>query len=110
MELTNRADIGLAHRAIREGWNVDKPVIVAALMKALEEPDLMMEAAKVLLVADALDVKREKIEAKAKEAEEAYRSRLIGVLRRIPEPQLRAMLEASGVDGIPEDEPLFPSA
>jgi len=109
MELASRADIGLAHRAIREGWNVDKPSIVAALMKALREPDLMMEAAKVLLVADALDLKREKMEAKAKEAEEAYRSRLMGVLRRIPEPELRAMLEASGIDGIP-DGPLFPSA
>jgi hypothetical protein len=108
MELASRADIGLAHRAIREGWNVDKPSIVAALMKALREPDLMMEAAKVLLVADALDVKREKMEAKAKEAEEAYRSRLMGALRRIPEPQLRAMLEGSGIDGIP-DGPLFPS-
>jgi hypothetical protein len=110
MELASRADIGLAHRAIREGWNVDKPSIVAALMKALREPDLMMEAAKVLLVADALDLKREKMEAKAKEAEEAYRSRLMGVLRRIPEPELRAMLKASGIDGIPEDGPLFPSA
>jgi hypothetical protein len=110
MELASRADIGLAHRAIREGWNVDKPSIVAALMKALREPDLMMEAAKVLLVADALDVKREKMEAKAKEAEETYRSRLIGVLQRIPEPQLRAMLEGSGIDGIPENGPLFPSA
>jgi hypothetical protein len=110
MELASRADIGLAHRAIREGWNVDKPSIVAALMKALREPDLMMEAAKVLLVADALDLKREKMEAKAKEAEEAYRSRLMGVLRRIPEPELRAMLEASGIDGVPEDGPLFPSA
>ena len=106
MELTSRADIGLAHRAIREGWNVDKPKVVAALMKALEEPDLMLEAAKVLLVADALDAKREKMEAKAKEAEEAYRSRLIAVLRRIPEPQLRAMFEASGIDGIPQG-PLF---
>jgi hypothetical protein len=109
MELTSRADIGLVHRAIREGLNVDKPSVVAALMKALKEPDLMMEAAKVLLVADALDVKREKMEAKAKEAEEVYRSRLIGLLRRIPEPQLRAMLEASGIDGIPKDGPLFPS-
>jgi hypothetical protein len=98
MEIANRADIGLVHRAIREGWNVDKPKVVSALMKALSDPDLVIEAAKVLLVADALDLKRERLEAKAREAEDTYRARLIRIAKTVPELHLREAAKLAGIE------------
>jgi hypothetical protein len=54
----------MVNRALKEKWNVDKEAIKQALMQCLTDPDLAIDAAKVLLAADAIDCKREELDAK----------------------------------------------
>jgi hypothetical protein len=55
LEIETARDLRLVNRALKEKWNVDKEAIKEALMQCLTDPDLAIDAAKVLLAADAID-------------------------------------------------------
>lgn len=96
-QIQSKADLRLAGRALRNKWNVDREAIKAALMSAIRDPDLMLEAAKVLLVADSLDVKREEIEAKKEARENDQRLRLLAVARSVPATELARLASENGI-------------
>jgi hypothetical protein len=98
-QIESKADLRLAGRALRNKWNVDREAIKAALMTAIEDPDLMIEAAKVLLVADSLDVKREEVEAKKEARENDQRLRLLELARSVPATELARLASENGIGG-----------
>lgn len=106
--IESNKDTRLVNRAIKQGWNVDKAAVKQALMGCLEDPDLKIKACKILLECDALDLKRDKLEAKTEAVETSYRARLLKLARTIPEDQLRLAAKISGIQ-VP-DGPLFPEA
>ena len=97
VELTTKSDVRLAGRALRERWNVDKEKVKQALMVALADPDLAIDAAKVLLVADALDVKREELEAKQQAKENEQRLRLLELAQSVPVADLIELASQNGI-------------
>ena len=96
-QIETKADLRLAGRALRNKWNVDKDAIKAALMTAIQDPDLMIEAAKVLLVADSLDAKREEMEAKKEARENEQRLRLLELARSVPASELARLASQNGI-------------
>jgi hypothetical protein len=102
LELERKRDVRLVGRAIREGWNVDKKKVVKALMGALADPDLMIDSAKLLIAADALDLKRDELEAKEHAGLEERRLQLLELARRVPAGEL-AKLASSVVIETPKD-------
>lgn len=96
-QIESKADLRLAGRALRNKWNVDREAIKAALMIAIQDPDLMLEAAKVLLVADSLDVRREELEAKKEARENDQRLRLLAVARSVPATELARIASENGI-------------
>lgn len=103
--IANKKDLGLVNQAIKQRWDVDRDAVKAALMQCLQDPELAPKAAKILIDADAIDLKREKQEAKQEAAELEYRAKIIKVLRSIPEYQIRLSAKAAGIS-LP-DGPLF---
>lgn len=103
--IANEKDLGLVNRAITQRWNVDREAVKAALVRCLEDPKLAPKAAKILIDADAIDVKREKQAAKQEAAELDYRARIVRILQRVPEYQLRLTARTAGIE-LP-DGPLF---
>ena len=101
-QIESKADLRLAGRALRNKWNVDREAIKAALMTAIQDPDLMLEAAKVLLVADSLDVKREELEAKKEARENDQRLRLLAVARSVPAAELARIASENGIVSGPD--------
>ena len=96
-QIESKADLRLAGRALRNKWNVDREAIKAALMTAIQDPDLMLEAVKVLLVADSLDVRREELEAKKEARENDQRLRLLAVARSVPATELARIASENGI-------------
>lgn len=68
-------------------------------MNALADPDLAIDAAKVLLLADALDVKREEIEQKKEVKENEQRLRLLELARSVPATELARLASENGIGG-----------
>ena len=101
-QIETKADLRLAGRALRNKWNVDKDAIKAALMAAMRDPDLMIEAAKVLLVADSLDVKREELEAKKEARENDQRLRLLAIAQSVPATELAKLASENGIVSRPD--------
>lgn len=99
MEIEKRSDVKLIGRAIREGWNVDKEAIKSALMQCLSDPDLAVDAAKVLLAADAIDCKREELEEKRKAGEEQRRLQLLELAQRVSVGDLARIASEHGIVG-----------
>jgi hypothetical protein len=81
-------DFRLIGRAMRAGWNVPKEKVIAALVEALQDPDLMVDAAKLLIAADALDIRREELEAKTSGDSESRRLQLLAIAQRVPANEL----------------------
>lgn len=84
--IETKKDIALARRAIKEGWDYNRSEIVAALFEviSLRDPELMIEAAKVLLLGDTVaakqaevEIKREKLELEKRQYDDKLRLRLI---------------------------------
>lgn len=82
--IESKKDINLARRAIREGWDYDRSEVVDALLVALRDPELTIEAAKVLLLGDTVaakqaevQIKREKLELEKRQYDDKLRLRLI---------------------------------
>jgi hypothetical protein len=84
---------------LKERWNVDREKIKQALMVALGDPDLAVDAAKVLLVADALDVKRDEIEFKQQAKENEQRLRLLELAQSVPVAELAKLASENGIVG-----------
>lgn len=82
---------------MRNKWNVDREALKAALMSAIQDPDLMLEAAKVLMVADSLDLKREELEAKKEARENDQRLRLLAIAQSVPAPELVKLASENGI-------------
>ena len=68
-------------------------------MVALGDPDLAVDAAKVLLVADALDVKRDEIDFKQQAKENEQRSRLLELAQSVPVAELAKLASENGIVG-----------
>ena len=68
-------------------------------MVALGDPDLAVDAAKVLLVADALDVKRDEIEFKQQAKENEQRLRLLELAQSVPVAELAKLASENGIIG-----------
>ena len=101
MEIRTARDLRLVNRALKEKWNVDKEAIKEALMQCLTDPDLAVDAAKVLLAADAIDCKREELDAKREAKENEQRLRFLELLRSIPATELSKLASENGITGRP---------
>ncbi len=97
MEIKTSKDLRLVNRALKEKWNVDKEAIKQALMQCLTDPDLAIDAAKVLLAADAIDCKREELDAKREAKENEQRLRFLELLRSIPATELSKLASENGI-------------
>jgi hypothetical protein len=89
----------LVGRAIRNKWDVDKSAVVAALLDVIEQrdPDMMLEAAKLLILADGIDVKREELEAKQRAKDADQRLRLLALAQSIPVGELAKLASENGI-------------
>lgn len=94
----------MAGRAIREGWDVDKREVAEALMEVIRsrDPDMMLEAAKLLLLADGLDVKREELQAKQDAKDADQKLRLLELAQSIPVDELARIASENGIAGAAE--------
>ena len=97
MEIETRKDLKLVGRSIRERWNVDKEAIKLALMGCLSDPDLAIDAAKILVAADAIDCKREELEDKREAKENEQRLRLLALAQSIPVAELAKLASENGI-------------
>ena len=96
------SDVRLVGRALKDKWNVDRQKIKSALMTALNDQDLMIDAAKVLVLADSLDAKREEIENKKQAKENEQRLRLLELARSVPATELARLASENGICSGPD--------
>jgi len=92
----------LVNRALKEKWNVDKEAIKEALMQCLSDPDLAIDAAKVLLAADAIDCKREELDTKRESKENEQRLRLLELAQSVPIAELAKLASENGIASRPD--------
>jgi hypothetical protein len=102
LEIKTSKDLRLVNRALKEKWNVDKEAIKAALMECLTDPDLAIDAAKVLLAADAIDCKREELDAKREVKENEQRLRLLELAQSVPIAELTKLASENGIASRPD--------
>ena len=102
MEIRTAKDLRLVNRALKEKWNVDKQAIKEALMQCLTDPDLAIDAAKVLLAADAIDCKREELDAKREVKENEQRLRLLELAQSVPIAELAKLASENGIASRPD--------
>ena len=102
MEIRTAKDLRLVNRALKEKWNVDKEAIKEALMQCLSDPDLAIDAAKVLLAADAIDCKREELDAKREAKENEQRLRLLELAQSVPIAELAKLASENGIASRPD--------
>ncbi len=102
MEIKTAKDLRLVNRALKEKWNVDKEAIKKALMQCLSDPDLAIDAAKVLLAADAIDCKREELDAKREVKENEQRLRLLELAQSVPIAELAKLASENGIASRPD--------
>lgn len=95
--IESRRDIGMVNQALKKNWDVDKDKIKAALMACLTDPELAVEAAKVLLAADAIDQKREEARAKKEAKDNELRLRLLAVAQSVPVAELARIASENGI-------------
>jgi len=97
MELRTKSDIRLAGRAISENWDYDKADVVNALLVALKDPELTIEAAKVFAKFDEVNLKRRLVQLKIEEANEKQRLRLLEFARSLSPDELARLSRQSGI-------------
>ena len=97
MEIDSRNDLRLIRRSMRKGWDVPKERVIAALLEAMQDPDLLIDAAKLLIAADALDIKREELEAKTSGDSESRRLQLLAIAQRVPIGDLARIASEHGI-------------
>ena len=84
---------------MRAGWHVDREKVVDALWEVVrtKDPELMLEATKLLLLADGLNIKREELELKQKTREDEQRLRLLALARSVPVAELTRIASENGI-------------
>jgi hypothetical protein len=99
LQIESKGDIKLVGRAIRSGWNVDKEAVKDALMQVVEsrDPELMIDAIKLLVLADSIDVKREELAAKQAAKDNDQRLRLLELARSVPVADLTRIASENGI-------------
>jgi hypothetical protein len=70
-------------------------------MECLTDPDLAIDAAKVLLAADAIDCKREELDAKREVKENEQRLRLLELAQSVPIAELAKLASENGIASRP---------
>jgi hypothetical protein len=93
LEIQTRADVRLLGRAVREDWPTSpqkKREAMKALMDviALRDPELTIEAVKVLIKADEANMKRQEIGLKQQALDDARRLQLLELARHLPVGEL----------------------
>lgn len=93
-------DIRMVGRAITEGWNYDRKMVVQALMDIVHrrDPDLMLEAIDRLQRGDEIELKRELVELKKAGDDNAIRLRLLELARHIEPAELAKLASDNGLD------------
>ena len=104
MEITNKRDVRLVGRAIREGWPVSDEVkkkVVAALVEIVDsrDPDLMLEAIDRLQKADKLNIDRETLLQKQAKDDDDRRLQLLELARHIEPRELAKLASQNGIAG-----------
>jgi hypothetical protein len=102
LEIRTSKDLRLVNRALKEKWNVDKEAIKAALMQCLSDPDLAVDAATFFLAADAIDCKREELDAKREVKENEQRLRLLELAQSVPVAELAKLASENGIASRPD--------
>jgi hypothetical protein len=99
LEVERKSDIRLIGRAIREGWNVDKQMVVQALQEVVvnRDPELLLGAAQLLIKADEIDAKREAIEQREIQSNGDRRLQLLELAQRIPATELARFASDNGI-------------
>lgn len=107
MDIETKSDVRLVGRAMTNWLTVDDPkrqqAVDAIYDVVLNNPDPEMKAAafKVLLQADAVDLKRQEVEIKKQAADDNKRLRLLEILRHLPPGELGKLASAhEGIAGI----------
>lgn len=96
MVVESKRDIRLVMRAMRSGWNVPDEVKqdcvaqLAAIAAGAEKDSDRVAAIKALMMADAIDAKRDK-------ANEDRRLRMVELARRIPVGELTKLASDRGI-------------
>ena len=68
-------------------------------MQCLSDPDLCVDAAKVLIAADAIDCKREELEDKRRAGDEQRRLQLLELAQRVSVRDLARIASDNGIIG-----------
>ena len=99
MEIATRKDLRMVGRAIREGWNFDRSLVVSALMEVIEsrDPELMLDAIALLMRGDEINIKREMLELKKSGDDNAIRLRLLELARHIEPTELARLASKNGL-------------
>ena len=97
MEINSKRDLRLVGRAVKDRWNVDRERVKEALMQCLSDPDLAVDAAKILIAADALDAKREELEEKQRAGIEQRKLQLLELAQRLPVRELAELASNHGI-------------
>lgn len=99
MEVESKKDIRLISRAMRENWGVDREMVIKALEEVIQnrDPDLMIEAAKLLMKADEINVKREAIQQRELSDNDDRRLQLLELAQRIPAGDLARLASDNGI-------------
>ena len=108
MELRTKADIRLLGRAMREDWPTSAEVKAEAIQALLEivrlkDPELTIEAVKVLVKADESNQKAQALLAKQEQNDSARRIKLLELARLIPVGEITAIASSDG-SGLPSPE------
>jgi len=99
VEIATRKDLRMVGRAIREGWNFDRSLVVSALMEVIEsrDPELMLDAIALLMRGDEINIKREMLELKKSGDDNAIRLRLLELARHIEPTELARLASKNGL-------------
>ena len=99
MQVESSNDLRLIGRAIKEGWDIPRQRIIAALMEPIDnrDPDLMIPAADVLRKMDEVNVKREVIQKREDKENEDRRIQLFELAKRIPARELARLASVNGI-------------
>jgi hypothetical protein len=103
LEVETKNDLRLIRRAMKEGWNVPRQKVVNALLEALQDPELLIDAAKLLIAADSMDIKREELEAKTHGNSEQRRLQLLALAQRVPVGDLARLASEHGIASRSDD-------
>lgn len=99
MDIDSKKDLRLISRAMREEWKVDRAMVIQALQEVIQnrDPDLMIDAAKLLMKADEINMKREAIQQRELSENDDHRLRLIELANKLPVGELARLASSNGI-------------